>query len=47
MAAAGSRMDLRRALADALVGGFVAAALAFPMLGFRLEDSSKIGRAHV
>ncbi len=40
MAAAGSRMDLRRALADALVGGFVAAALAFPMLGFRLEDSS-------
>lgn len=33
--------NLRRAGIDALLGGLVAAALAFPMLGFRLIDSSQ------
>ncbi|MGE5547426.1 MAG: high-affinity branched-chain amino acid ABC transporter permease LivM [Solirubrobacterales bacterium] len=34
-------LDLRALLADAVIGGVVAAALAFPMLGFRLVDSSQ------
>ncbi|MBC7908550.1 MAG: high-affinity branched-chain amino acid ABC transporter permease LivM [Rhodospirillaceae bacterium] len=34
-------MTLKRALVDALMGGVVAAALALPMLGFRLVDSSQ------
>ncbi|MBC7950407.1 MAG: high-affinity branched-chain amino acid ABC transporter permease LivM [Rhodospirillaceae bacterium] len=34
-------MTLKRAVGDALAGGVVAAALALPMLGFRLVDSSQ------
>lgn len=40
MAEAGGAMSLKKAVADAVIGGVVAAALAFPMLGFRLVDSS-------
>jgi branched-chain amino acid transport system permease protein len=37
----GGAVSLRDAAIDAVIGGLVAAALAFPMLGFRLLDSSQ------
>ncbi|MCR6631781.1 MAG: high-affinity branched-chain amino acid ABC transporter permease LivM [Magnetospirillum sp.] len=40
MAADAGIASLRQAAADALIGGLVAAALALPMLGFRLVDSA-------
>ncbi|HSV28372.1 MAG TPA: high-affinity branched-chain amino acid ABC transporter permease LivM, partial [Candidatus Omnitrophota bacterium] len=38
--AAPPAMDVRRVIADSVIGGLVAAALAFPMLGFKLVDSA-------
>ncbi|HLO76432.1 MAG TPA: high-affinity branched-chain amino acid ABC transporter permease LivM [Magnetospirillum sp.] len=41
MSAYTDTLSIRRAIADAVAGGVVAAALALPMLGFKLVDSSQ------